>query len=249
MTSIAAIVPARYGSTRLPGKPLLRDTGRTLIQHVYERIREARRVSHVIVATDDRRIADAVESFGGEVAMTSPEHQSGTDRVAEVARELDVTGVINVQGDEPDVSPDDLDRLADAIAAPDAEIATLAIPIDDAATFASPHDVKVVVDHDGNALYFSRAPIPWSDDNATPTPYGLRHLGVYAFTRAALDRFASLPPVELERRERLEQLRALHHGMRIRVLETAHDSIGIDTEDDYRRFVDRWRSSTSKTQP
>lgn len=241
MTGVVAVIPARFGSTRLPGKPLLRETGFYLIQHVYARVCEARLIDRVIIATDDQRIVDAVRSFDGDVIMTSSAHVSGTDRVAEVIAPLAARAVINVQGDEPEIDPLDLDRLADAILEPGAEIATLAIPLTDAASFANPHHVKVVCDAGGHALYFSRAPIPWRDAAPGDGRFGLKHLGVYAYTRDALLRFTAHGPCGLETCERLEQLRALHHGMRIRVLPTDRAAIGIDTESDYREFITRWR--------
>lgn len=239
--AVAAVIPARYGSTRLPAKPLLRETGKYLIQHVCERVREAKRIAHVIVATDDARIFDAVRSFGADVRMTSSEHASGTDRIAEVARGLDVAAVLNVQGDEPDIDPADLDAVAAAVLEPGAEIVTLAVPIRSSATYADRNAVKVVADAAGRALYFSRSPIPWTDRAEETLARGLlkKHLGVYGYRRDVLFRFAALPRSPLEELERLEQLRALHHGISIRVLDARHESIGIDTADDYRRFVDR----------
>lgn len=242
---VAAIIPARYGSTRLPGKPLLRETGRYLVQHVVERVQEARRIDQVVVATDDERIVAAVESFGGEAVMTSGGHASGTDRVAEVARSIDAVAILNVQGDEPEIDPADLDRLAEAVLEPEAEIVTLAAPIADAATFADPNAVKVVIGEGGRALYFSRAPIPWRD--GADLSHAHKHVGVYAYAREALLRFAGLPPAPAERLERLEQLRALCHGMKIRVLACEREPVGVDTEEDYRRFVERWRGKAAET--
>ncbi len=240
---VAAIIPARYASTRLPAKPLLAETGKFLIQHVWERVKRARGLVRVVVATDDERIAAAVRSFGAEVAMTSPAHQSGTDRVAEVARTLDVDAVVNVQGDEPDLGIEDLENVARAVVAADDAIVTLAVPIRSAETYANPNAVKVVTDRTGRALYFSRSPIPWTNDAQQALASGLlkKHVGVYAFPREILFRFTATPPTTLERTERLEQLRALEHGIAIRVLDAAHDPIGIDTPEDYRRFVERVR--------
>lgn len=178
--------------------------------------------------------------------MTSPDHVSGTDRIAEIAAQTDHTAFLNVQGDEPEIDPDDLDLLADAVLAEGAEIATLATPIRDAHTFLDPNAVKVVLGEDRRrALYFSRAPIAWRGPDAAPAngavELALKHLGVYAYTRAALLRFVSLAPAALERQERLEQLRALAHGMRIDVWITENQCVGVDTEADYRKFVTRWR--------
>ena len=233
--SAAAVIPARYASARLPGKPLLAETGKPLIQHVWERVAEAERLTTVVVATDDERIRAAVEGFGGRVVMTRDDHPSGTDRVAEVAEGLDADVLVNVQGDEPEIDPADLDRLVARLEGTDDDIATLARPFgaDEADTFADPHAVKVVFDAAGRALYFSRSPIP----HGTDPEGGWLHLGVYAFRRPALLRFAGAPPSALETRERLEQLRALEMGMTLGVVVTHNDALGIDTEDDYARFV------------
>lgn len=240
--TIVAVIPARYASTRLPGKPLLAETGRTLIQHVVEAATRATRLDRVIVATDDPRIADAVEAFGGEAAMTRPDHPSGTDRVAEVAAELpDAAILVNLQGDEPEISGDAIDALVALLEAhPEAPMATLATPIHDDGQFHDPACVKVVVASDRRALYFSRAPIPHARDGREHR-LGLLHLGIYAYRRDFLLRLASLPPSELERTERLEQLRVLEAGFPILVHEVAESGIGIDTPEDYRRFVARWR--------
>lgn len=236
----AAVLPARYASTRLPGKPLLTETGRPLLQHVWEQVCRAQRLDPVIVATDDERIADAARGFGAQVAMTRADHASGTDRVAEVAASLDAPWVLNVQADEPEVDPDDLDRLVARLASTGEELVTLARPLlaTEADLLADPHAVKVVMDDAGRALYFSRSPIPHGDD-----PLGAHlHLGVYGYRRDALLRFAAAPPAALERRERLEQLRALAMGMTIGVVLTDRHALGIDTPDDYARFVERFRS-------
>ncbi len=246
---VAAIIPARYASTRLPAKPLLAQTGKFLIQHVWERVRTARGLDRVVVATDDERIAAAVRSFGGEVAMTSPAHESGTDRVAEVARSLDVDAVVNVQGDEPDLGVADLENAARAVLERNDAIVTLAVPFKDVETWKNQNAVKVVVDRSGRALYFSRAPIPAAREPKDALASGLlkKHVGVYAFPREVLFRFTAAAPTALERAERLEQLRALEHGIAIRVLDAAHDPIGIDTPEDYERFVKRARGEAAAT--
>jgi 3-deoxy-manno-octulosonate cytidylyltransferase (CMP-KDO synthetase) len=233
----AAVLPVRFASTRLPGKPLLAQTGRTLIQHVWEQVRRARRLDPVIVATDDPRIAEAVRRFGGQVEMTDAAHPSGSDRVAEVVRRLDLPLVLNVQGDEPEVDPGDLDRLVERLATGGEELVTLArrLQPDEAATLADPNVVKLVTDAAGRALYFSRCPIP---HGARPEQ-ALAHQGVYGWRRDALLAFAGAPPCEAERAERLEQLRALHLGMNIGVVLTTHASLGIDTPSDYAAFVKR----------
>jgi len=237
----AAIVPARYASVRLPGKLLLDETGKPLLQHVWERVRRARRLDPLLVATDDERIAAAARGFGAEVVMTRDDHVSGTDRVAEVARGLEAERVLLVQGDEPEIDPDDLDRLVERLGEGEEQVVTLARPFGAHETelFAQPDNVKVVLDGRGRALYFSRSPIPYGEN-----PRGAHlHLGVYGFRRDALLRLASLPPAPLERRERLEQLRALCDGMRIGVVLTSNEAVGIDTRVDYDRFVARVRGS------
>ncbi|HVQ27757.1 MAG TPA: 3-deoxy-manno-octulosonate cytidylyltransferase [Planctomycetota bacterium] len=243
MATAAAIIPVRYASTRLPGKPLLAETGQPLIRHVWDRVRQARRLDPVIVATDDARIAQAAAAFGARVEMTAASHPSGSDRVAEVAGRLREELILNVQGDEPEVDPDDLDRLVLRLAGSGDELVTLArrLAPGDAADLADPHVVKLVLDDQDRALYFSRCPIP---HGARPQD-ALVHQGVYGWRREALLRFAAAPPTALERTERLEQLRALGLGMRVGVVLTNHRSLGIDTPEDYARFVLRYGSRTS----
>ncbi len=240
---VAVVIPARFASSRLPGKPLLRETGKYLIQHVYESACEAKCASDVFVATDDKRIFDAVREFGGHPVMTSAHHQSGTDRVAEVAAHLAADVLVNVQGDEPQIDPADIDRLADLTRDPGVDMATLAVPISSADAYLSPNVVKVVCDDRGRALYFSRAPIPFvRDDNpdfaARPARF-LQHLGIYAYRRNFLTKIASAPPHPLEQAEKLEQLRVLGTGgtIRVGVVTAAHR--GVDTPADYAEFV-RW---------
>jgi 3-deoxy-manno-octulosonate cytidylyltransferase (CMP-KDO synthetase) len=240
------VIPARYASSRLPGKPLLRSTGKYLIQHVYERACRCRGVDDVIVATDDSRIFSAVRSFGGRVMMTRRDHTSGTDRVAEVAARVQADIIVNVQGDEPLIEPEAVDQLPHLLKTdPKAELATLATPIHDVATYRNPNVVKVVCDQAGRAMYFSRSPIPYFRDGepqltATP-PLVMQHLGLYAYRRAALMELATLPPHPLEEAEKLEQLRALGQGWIIRVGLTAHAGRGVDTFDDYQRFRETCR--------
>ena len=240
-----AVIPARFASTRFPGKPLLRQTGKFLIQHVYERAAQAATIRRVLVATDDDRIAGAVQSFGGEAVMTRADHPSGTDRVAEVAARLDCEIVVNVQGDEPELEPAYIDRLVRGLAG-DAEcgMATLACPFT-AVPDGSPTDpnaVKVVFDARNRALYFSRSLVPYPRDSAMPDGTGppYLHLGIYAYRRTVLTRLASLAPTTLERIERLEQLRALEHGIGIAVVMVERATVGIDTPEDYATFVRRW---------
>ena len=241
--AVVAIIPARFGSTRLPGKPLSDIHGRTMVQHVYERARRARSVQRVLVATDDRRIAEAVRAFGGEAAMTSMDHASGTDRVAEAARALaDASIVVNVQGDEPLLDPAAIDAVVAAFEDPAVAMATVSLPLRDAAEMASPNVVKVVTDARGDALYFSRSPIPTVRDAGGPAAsaaaavdQGLarRHVGLYGYRRDALMRFAAWPKAPLEVAEGLEQLRAMHNGMKIRVAEMAGEgTVAVDTLED-----------------
>jgi 3-deoxy-manno-octulosonate cytidylyltransferase (CMP-KDO synthetase) len=206
-----------------------------MIEHVYRRAAEATSVSRVIVATDDTRIVDAVAAFGGEAMLTSPSHQSGTDRLAEVAASLACDIVVNVQGDEPMLAPETIDAavapcLADAALA----MSTLRRRITDPSEHANPHVTKVVVDHDGYALFFSRAPIPYTRPGQPPAP-AWAHVGLYVYRRDTLLRLAALPPTAMERAEALEQLRALEHGIRIKVVKTAYASIGVDTPEDLAR--------------
>ena len=238
----AVVIPARFASSRLPGKPLLRETGKYLIQHVYENAMRAKSASTVIVATDDTRIFRAVESFGGRAAMTRDDHQSGTDRVAEAIASLDCDVVVNVQGDEPQFDPDGIDLLTQLLRNdPQSEMATLATPIRSAVMYRDPNAVKVVCDDDGRALYFSRSPIPYLRDGEADfslnPPFALLHVGVYAYRTDALLRIAASPPHPLERAEKLEQLRVLGSGGTIRVGVIPHAHCGVDTPADYAAFV------------
>lgn len=237
----AIVIPARYASSRLPGKPLLKETGRYLVEHVYERACESR-ADHVVVATDDDRIYQAVRSFGGNVAMTRPDHPSGTDRVAEVARQVDADIFINLQGDEPMLDPASLDLLPDLLRKdPEAPMATLGVPIPSLDAWLDPNCVKLVRDGMGRALYFSRSPIPFVRDGqpnfAKYPEMFLQHLGLYAYRRDFLLKLATLPPTPLEELEKLEQLRVLALGYKISVGIVHHASRGVDTPADYARFV------------
>lgn len=226
-------IPARYASTRLPGKPLLQIAGRPMIEHVYTRVARARGLSRVVVLTDDERIARAVEGFGGEVEMTPADCASGTDRIAWAARRWEAAAVINVQGDEPLIDPEEISRIAEHLAAhPEDPVVTLATPAAPE-EMGNPNAVKVVLAQDGAALYFSRAPIPYPRQEGGFAP--LKHLGIYGYQRDALLRLAALPPSPLERSESLEQLRALENGMGIRVLIVDRASIGVDTAEDLER--------------
>jgi 3-deoxy-manno-octulosonate cytidylyltransferase (CMP-KDO synthetase) len=246
--AIVAIIPARFGSTRLPGKPLSDIHGKTMIQRVHERARAARSVDRVVVATDDERVADAVRGFGGEAVLTSPAHPSGTDRIAEAARGLAAEVVVNVQGDEPLLDPGGIDAAAGALLDdPSLPMATLSLPLRTVEEMLAPSVVKVVADARGDALYFSRSPIPHlrlgasSDlraaaEAAVGRGLARRHVGLYAYRREALLRLAALPPSPLEEAEGLEQLRALHHGMRIRVVPVdGEGGVAVDTPEDLER--------------
>ncbi len=246
--AIVAIIPARYASTRLPGKPLSEIHGKTLIERVYLRARAARRPEQVVVATDDERIAAAVRAFGGRALLTSVAHASGTDRLAEAVRSLTAEIVVNVQGDEPLLDPAAIDAAVDALLAdPSLEIATVSVPVASVEELLEPSVVKVVTAASGDALYFSRAAIPHlrlgagsdpraSGAEAVARRLARKHVGLYAYRRAALLRFAALPPAPLEQAEGLEQLRALHHGMRIRVVPLEGDGgVAVDTPEDLER--------------
>lgn len=242
--SAVAVIPARYQSTRLPGKVLADIAGRPMIEHVYRRAAAAVSIARVIVATDDRRIAHAVEAFGGEARMTSPSHQSGTDRLAEVVASLDCDLIVNVQADEPLLVSETIDAAVDPFAAnPLLEMSTLRRKIVDAAELTNPNVTKVVVDADGFAMYFSRAPIPHtrgghSTQRGHSTQQGAAawaHIGLYVYRRQTLLRLAALPQTALERAEALEQLRALEHGIRIKAVKTAYQTIGVDTREDLER--------------
>jgi 3-deoxy-manno-octulosonate cytidylyltransferase (CMP-KDO synthetase) len=236
---VIAVIPARYGSTRLPAKALREIAGVPMVVRVWRQAAKSGAVARAIVATDDERIASVVRAAGGDAIMTSPAHQSGTDRIAEVAGNIRADVYINVQGDLPFLDPADLDALAAPMRA-DAAIAmaTLAAPIADAHEWTNPNVVKVVVAANGDALYFSRSPIPHPRDAAVNAAFpreALRHIGVYAYRREFLLKFASLPQGVLERIERLEQLRALEHGYRIRVVASVAPSLEVDTAEDLAR--------------
>jgi len=235
--NVVVVIPARYGSSRLPGKPLVSLAGQPMIQRVYERAKLAQRPNRVVVAADDDRIIKAVQAFGGEARMTRPDHRTGTERVAEVAAHEPGDIFVNVQGDEPLLDPAAVDTAVRAILEePQAAIVTVATPIKTPGDIMDPNVCKVVLDFDENALYFSRAPIPWVRDTASKTlARHLKHLGLYAFQRDALLEYPTLPQGELERLEQLEQLRWLENGWRIRVAEVEHDAISVDVPDDVAR--------------
>lgn len=236
MSNFAVVIPARYASLRLPGKPLRAIAGRPMIEHVWRRATESR-ASEVVIATDDARIADTAEDFGALVCMTGDQHRSGTERIAEVADLLDWDDeriVVNLQGDEPAMPPALIDQCAALLAGADADMATLASALRDPKDYRDPNVVKVVVADDGNALYFSRAPIPFQRDDAGGVPEpALKHHGIYAYRCGALRQLVSEEPSALELTEKLEQLRALAMGFRIRVgVPDQRPGPGVDTEAD-----------------
>jgi len=231
------VIPARYGSTRLPAKPLVPLAGKPMIQWVYERTKLAKSAGRVIVATDDDRILKVVQEFGGEARMTRTDHRTGTERIAEVAAHVEGKVFVNVQGDEPLLDPAAVDAAVAALQGePPAAIATVAVLIRTPADIMDPNVVKTVLDFDDNALYFSRAPIPWVRDSAHKIhARHLKHLGLYAFQRDALLEYPTLPQGELERLEQLEQLRWLENGWKIRVSEVEHEAVSVDVPQDVAR--------------
>jgi 3-deoxy-manno-octulosonate cytidylyltransferase (CMP-KDO synthetase) len=229
---IVAVIPARFGSTRFPGKPLADLDGHSMIEHVYRRAAASPIVSRVIVATDDLRVATTVTGFGGRVRLTRADHQTGTDRLAEVAATLDCDIVVNVQGDEPLLDSRAIAEVVAPLSDPAISMSTLYRRIHQPAELSDPNIVKVVLDRGGFALYFSRAPIPYARDPRGGWPPLYRHVGLYAYRRSTLLVLASLEPTPLERAEALEQLRALEHGIRIKAVESAYESFGVDTPED-----------------
>jgi 3-deoxy-manno-octulosonate cytidylyltransferase (CMP-KDO synthetase) len=244
---VLAVVPARYGSTRFPGKPLAPIAGRPMIQHVVERVRQAKLVSRTIVATDDARIKSAVEAFGGEAILTRADHANGTNRVAEVAAHVIAQIYVNVQGDEPLIDPGTVDAVIAAMLEDESvQIATPCVAIEEPKDIMDPNVVKVVRDFDGNGVYFSRAPIPWvRDTNAGVKAQHWKHLGLYGYRREALLEYQTLPPGDLERIEQLEQLRWLENGFRIRVAETDYDAVSVDVPSDIERVEKLLRADPS----
>ena len=234
MSKAVGIIPARWGSTRFPGKPLHSIAGKPLLKHVWERCRSAKSLDLVVVATDDMRIASAAFDWGAEVALTSPKHSSGTNRVAEVAKKTkQFPYVVNIQGDEPLIDPRLINRLVEELRSDrKVGLVTAAHPFKNPADAFSPHQVKVVLDLRGNALYFSRAPIPARANDHCSGVVSLRHQGIYGFRRETLLQFVRWKPSPLERAESLEQLRALENGVKVHVLVTATGSPGIDTPED-----------------
>jgi len=239
---IIAIIPARYDSTRFPGKPLVKLGQKPIIQHVYERAKNSGLFDEVIVATDDQRIFEAVHDINGKVILTSKKHHSGTDRIAEVCSKIECDLVVNIQGDEPFISKEPLQKLISAFKDKEVEVATLMhkIKID----IENPNNVKVVCDKENFALYFSRSKIPFyrNSQSQFPKPDYYKHIGVYAFRKESLMEFINLPAGKLEQNEKLEQLRLLENGMKIKMVETEYEGIGIDTKKDLER-AERIRNS------
>ncbi|MEM9352913.1 MAG: 3-deoxy-manno-octulosonate cytidylyltransferase [Planctomycetota bacterium] len=243
------VIPARRRSQRLPGKMLLRETGRTVVQHTYEAACRAELPDAVVVATDDAEIADEARGFGAPVVMTNPDCPSGTDRVAEAVGKMPAAElVVNLQGDEPEIDPCAIDRLIESLReSPESSMATLAAPIRERAKLFDPSCVKVVFDESGKAIYFSRSPVPhpreWHDKLLTAEPPAFfQHIGVYAYRRELLLGLSKLPVGRLEKLEKLEQLRVLESGRTIEVVEIDHAVAGIDTPEDYAEFVERRRA-------
>jgi len=238
-------IPARYASTRFPAKVLAQDTGKYLIQHTWEQAGKAKLPQRVVIAADDERIVQAARTFGAECVLTSPNHQSGTDRIAEAVGKSDAEIVINVQGDEPQIDPEHIDYLARLLLDnPDAPMATLAAAFATREQIADPNVVKVVVDARGKAIYFSRSVIPYDREHAGVGDVGdyLRHIGIYAYRREFLLKITSLPQAPLEKLEKLEQLRVIENGYTILVGRVEHTCEGIDTPEQYAGFVERYKT-------
>lgn len=235
MKKIAIVIPARYGSSRLPAKPLLKVNNKPIIQYVYEAAKQSKLANEIIVATDDQRIYDAVEKFGGKCEMTSANHQCGSDRIAEVASRHDFDYILNLQGDEPQITPEIIDLAIEAlINDKNTDISTLVREIKDEEQINNPNCVKCVFDNNHNALYFSRCPIPYAR-NKGEAPY-YAHIGIYGYKKDSLIKMTQLPQSYLEKQESLEQLRALQNGMNIKVAITTLNPTGIDTIEDYEKF-------------
>jgi 3-deoxy-manno-octulosonate cytidylyltransferase (CMP-KDO synthetase) len=235
-TRILGVIPARFASSRFPGKALAPLAGKPILQHVYERASHARYISKLIIATDDDRIAKVARSFGAQVQMTRPDHLSGTDRVAEVASSDHAQVIVNIQGDEPLIDPGAVDAAALALLDdPELPMATLKKRIEIPGEIDNPNVVKVVSDFAGDAIYFSRCPVPYLRDGSGIVHY--KHIGLYVYRREFLLAYSGLPVGPLEQAERLEQLRAIENGYRIRVVETEYESLGVDTPEDLERIA------------
>ncbi|MEA3474847.1 MAG: 3-deoxy-manno-octulosonate cytidylyltransferase [Candidatus Cloacimonadota bacterium] len=238
MKNTVAIIPARYNSTRLPRKPLRKINNKTLIQTIYKNVEKTGIFSDVIVATDNSRIFDVVKSFGGNVKLTASYHKCGTERVAEIAKKLDADIIINIQGDELFITKEPLNKLIHAFYEPDVSVATLIHPISSYEEIENPNRVKVIFDENDFAIYFSRLPIPYQRIDSNIKFQHYVHIGVYAFRQDALQIFASLPQSKLERAEKLEQLRLIENGIKIKVIETDYRGFPIDTEEDLKKVLE-----------
>ncbi|SPE24261.1 3-deoxy-manno-octulosonate cytidylyltransferase [Candidatus Sulfopaludibacter sp. SbA3] len=239
------VIPARFSSTRFPGKVLAPISSKPMLQHVYERASQARYLSSTIIATDDEKVFEAARNFGARVRMTRPDHLSGTDRVAEVASTETAEIIVNIQGDEPLIDPAAIDAaILPLVHEPEVQMATLKKRIEDPREVSDPNVVKVITDHAGDAIYFSRCPIPYRRDGGGTTPY-FKHIGLYVYQRDFLLGYSALPVGPLETAERLEQLRALENGYRIRVTETEYESLGVDTPADLERVSRLFQTSLS----
>jgi 3-deoxy-manno-octulosonate cytidylyltransferase (CMP-KDO synthetase) len=246
---VIACIPARYGSTRFPAKVLAKDTGKFLIQHTYERACQAKLIEKVLIATDDKRVFEAVQSFGADVIMTSSEHASGTDRIAEAVADIDADIVVNLQGDEPEIEPKNIDYVAELLLKnPGYPMATLGAEFKTSEQVADPNIVKVVLNSKGSAIYFSRSPIPYDRDKGGIGDIGqyLRHLGIYAYRKDFLLKITTLTQTPLEKTEKLEQLRALENGYQILVGKVEHTCDGIDTPEQYAAFVARYSNQEKR---
>jgi len=243
---ILVCIPARYGSTRFSGKVLAKDTGKFLIQHTYERACLAKLAEKVIIAADDEKIADAAKSFGAECILTSVEHKSGTDRIAEAVANIDVDIVVNLQADEPEIDPENIDCVARLLMDnPDYPMATLAAEMQSKEQIADPNIVKVIIDSDNRAVSFSRSAIPYNIvKSGIEARQHLRHIGIYAYRKEFLQKITALPQTPLERIEKLEQLRAIENGIAIIVGKVEHTCNGIDTPEQYAEFVKRYNKAT-----
>jgi len=240
---ILGVIPARFASSRFPGKVLARIASKTMLQHVYERASMARYLTSTMIATDDQRVYDAARSFGARVRMTRDDHLSGTDRVAEAASAEDAEIIVNIQGDEPLIDPDAIDAaILPMVHEPEIVMGTLKKRIEDPREITDPNVVKVVTDLQGDAIYFSRCAIPFHRDGELDTRY-FKHIGLYVYQRDFLLGYSALPVGPLERAERLEQLRALENGYRIRVVETEYESLGVDTPEDLERVCGLFEAS------
>lgn len=249
---ILGVIPARFSSSRFPGKVLARIASKTMLQHVWERASQARYLTSTIIATDDERVQAVARSFGARVRMTRADHLSGTDRVAEAASAEEAQLVVNIQGDEPLIDPAAIDAaILPLTHDPDIVMGTLKKKIEDPREIGDPNVVKVVTDRDGDAIYFSRLPVPFyrDGDRETPAPNYYKHVGLYVYQRDFLLGYSGLPVGPLERAERLEQLRALENGFRIRVVETEYESLGVDTQEDLDRVTRLFEATAAYVRP